>query len=129
MATVLVVDDDPSVRSLFALMLQRWNYAVLVVETPDQGLALAVKTRFDAACLDVGLFGQDGFVLCRELRARAAEEGRELPVLMFSGAPSQEAERKTAEAGAHGLWRKPFHWPDLRAQLDRLVTHVSSREG
>lgn len=120
MLTVLVIDDNESVRTLFGLMLRQWGHAVLTAETGEIGLAQSRQTVVDVACIDVGLPGKDGFAICRELQADARQAGRDLPVLMFTGAFSRDAEKRALAAGAIGLWKKPFPWPELRAQLRRV---------
>lgn len=111
MRTVLVTDDNESVRVTLAVMLRHEGYQVLTAENAEKGLALARTEEIDAAVLDVHMPGMDGVTMCRALIQIAQEKGRSLPVWMMTGAYCEEITAHAVKAGALGVLRKPF---DLR---------------
>lgn len=101
---VLVVDDDPGIRSLVRLSLVSEGW---IVATAGNGLeALEVlasysEKRFNLIILDVQMPAMDGPTFYRELRALEDDT----PVLMLS---ANDAERARREVGANAAMAKPF---------------------
>lgn len=88
-ATVLVVDDDPSVRELLRRMLETEGYRVLLAEDGVEGLAMAREHRPDAITLDVVMpGGKDGWQVLRELKE--SDDTQSIPVVMVSVMAEQE---------------------------------------
>lgn len=117
--TLLVIDDERSVRETLRLLLERRDYRVLVAENGAAGLALAAQHVVDGAMVDVHMPGVDGVTVCRTLRAQAAAAGRSFPVWLMSGARSAEVIKAGTEAGAAEVLGKPFNLPQLFEMLGR----------
>jgi signal transduction histidine kinase/DNA-binding response OmpR family regulator/HAMP domain-containing protein len=81
-ATVLVVDDDPTVRSLLAKTLEKEGYRVVSARTGVEALALARAHRPQAITLDVLMPQMDGWRALKELKADA--ELHDIPVIMVT---------------------------------------------
>lgn len=81
-ATVLVVDDDPSVRGLLAKTLEKEGYRVISAGNGVEALALAREHRPQAITLDVLMPQMDGWGALKELKADA--KLREIPVIMVT---------------------------------------------
>jgi CheY-like chemotaxis protein len=109
--TVLVVDDEPALRVLGRLALQREGYAVLEAATPDEALRLAVGLRgpFDLLLTDVDLPGMCG----RALADRVVAEHPGLRVLFTSGHDRDQLIRRGALPPQAGFLAKPFRVDDL----------------
>ncbi|MFD5754640.1 response regulator, partial [Streptomyces sp. NPDC127044] len=75
-ATVLVVEDEPSIADVLAIALRYHRFEVMTAGTVRQALTLAERTRPDAALLDVMLPDGDGRALGRELRLRRPDLAR-----------------------------------------------------
>src|SRR4051794_12406079 len=93
--TVLVVEDDPVLRSLFATILEGQRYAVLAVASGEEALeALEALGSEQAALagLDVALPGMDGLAVAERL-------GKDVPVIVVTGDPL-EAKRRASGAAA-----------------------------
>jgi DNA-binding NtrC family response regulator len=112
-ATVLVVDDDASIRLLCRVNLELDGYRVLEAATLAQARAALGSTRVDCVLLDVHVGGDDGYELLEELRG--CEEG--VPVALFTGSASVE-EQHARDATA--ILPKPF----TLEQLARTVAHL-----
>src|SRR5436190_15827092 len=106
MRTVLIVDDQPTVRATIGYVLSAHDYNVVLAASGAEAFALTAP--FDIALIDLYMPGADGFAVCRQLRERMLKEGRSGAVLMMTAAWTTEAATKAAEEGASGLLKKPF---------------------
>ena len=77
---VLVVEDNEPVAESIRMMLEVRHFAANVVTDGEAGLDHLLRRCYDAAVVDVGLPGLDGFSLARQARA----EGVQTPILMLS---------------------------------------------
>ncbi|MDP3070543.1 MAG: response regulator [Opitutaceae bacterium] len=116
--TLLVVDDERSVRETLRLLLDRRGYRVLVADKGADALALAASNRVDGAMVDVHMLGVDGVTLCRALRMQAQAAGGEFPVWLMSGARSTDVIKAGLAAGAIEVIGKPFDLAQLFAMLE-----------
>jgi two-component system, OmpR family, response regulator MprA len=122
---VLVVDDEPAVRSALERALRLQGYEVSLAEDGEQGLAAVQTESPDAVVLDVLMPRLDGIAACRRLRA----EGDRTPVLMLT-ARDAVADRVTGlDAGADDYLVKPFALEELLARLRALVRRSNGGEG
>lgn len=123
---ILVVDDDPDIRELVALRLNRASYRV---ETAGDGLEAfdrAVELRPDLIVLDVSMPRQDGLETSRRLREHPHTS--HVPVI-FLTARAQEADvLQGYEHGGDGYVTKPFDPAQLLARVEALVGVGRMRE-
>ncbi len=128
--TVLVVDDESSLRALARIGLQQCGFDVITVESGEEALDIMRKgqARVDALVLDLTLPGMTGESVLQEVRRRFAG----IPVLIASGYASVESQSTWAAAGAAGFVAKPFHIQQLaeklREVLDRRQQHQMKQE-
>jgi two-component system KDP operon response regulator KdpE len=117
-ATVLVVDDDPSIRRGLAAELAAAGYATLEAADGEQGARLAAEAEPDLVLTDLAMPGTDGF----ELIARLRRSGR-TPILVLSVRGGDADKIRALDLGADDFVVKPFSVPELlarvRAQLRR----------
>lgn len=115
-ASILVVDDDPGLRTLLEAYLGDSGFSV---ETVADGRAMAAalaRGMPDAIVLDLMLPGEDGLTLARRLRS-----GSDVPILMIS-ARGEEVDRVVGlEMGADDYLAKPFGPRELLARLRALL--------
>ena len=112
---ILVADDDAAIRDTVCWVLREHGYDVQAVESAA-GVFTALETRTpDLLLLDVMMPEMDGFEALE--RVKADERWRELPVLMFSAMPAEEATIKTLGLGAADFVRKPFRVKELLARI------------
>jgi two-component system, OmpR family, response regulator len=114
---VLIVEDDPEIRSLVQDYLQRQGFRV---DTADGGAALdRFRTTFgdpDLVVLDLMLPGEDGLSICRRLRATS-----HVPVLMLT-AKGEDIDRIVGlEMGADDYLPKPFNPRELVARIRAIL--------
>ena len=113
--TVLVVDDEPTIRALVRATLSA-SYEVIEAANGAVALRIAAEVRPDAVLLDVALPGLSGLEVCHRLRTT-------LPgtqVLLITGV--QPDVRAAAKAGAAGLIMKPFDPKALEQRLDAALS-------
>ncbi len=122
-ATILVVDDDPQIRDVLGVALERAGYKTLMARDGAEGLSKAQAQRPDLAVLDIGLPEMDGLALCREIRADS-----ELPIL-FLTARSDEVDRILGlEMGGDDYVTKPFSPRELVARVRAILKRSSGVE-
>ena len=112
--TVLVVDDEPSIRLLCRVNLELEGYRVLEAGTLEDARRTIAEEGVDVALLDVHLGAADGRDLLRELRA----DHPHVQVALLSGSASRE---QIAREQADALIAKPFVLDDLIETVGRLV--------
>jgi CheY-like chemotaxis protein len=114
--SVLVVDDEPLVRSHVRRVLEKYGFSV--AEAPDGGAGLEAiaRTRPDVVLLDMSMPDLDGVEIVRRLRA----SGMNVPVVLYSGNLDAARERGLAPGMVQGMLQKPFH----QAELLRVIEHA-----
>ena len=119
MARVLVIDDEPDVRWLIRMSLERAGHEVIDAEDGLRGIAVAMKQRPDIIVLDLMMPVMDGYAVLAEL----AKDPRtvDVPVVVLSAkAIPEEADRASA-AGARRFMEKPFDPDELAIELGELL--------
>jgi two-component system response regulator MprA len=117
---VLVVDDEPSVRSALQRALALERYEVSVAEDGQQALDTLAEGVVDAIVLDVMMPRIDGLEVCRRLRAA----GDRTPVLMLTARDAIDDRVDGLDVGADDYLVKPFALRELNARLRALLRRV-----
>ncbi len=127
MQRILVIDDDPSIRSLFKRGLGYEGFTVDVAESGESGLMVVRDNMPDLIILDVMMPGIDGFEVLRRLRAA----GDTVPVIMLTAKDADESQIEGLDAGADDYVVKPVGFDVLLARIRsvqrRRGTVVSNR--
>jgi len=113
---VLIVEDDPRVRSSLDRALRANGYVIDSATNGAEGLAMA-SGEPDAIVLDVNLPDISGFEVCRMLRAR----GDRTPILMLTARDSVADRVAGLDAGADDYLVKPFALTELLARMRALL--------
>jgi len=109
---ILVIDDEPSVRSMLTRALAVWQFEAVAVPTAEEAIArLRSGEQFACILLDLTMPGMGGEAALREIEALAPGT----PVVLMSGYPRDDL----AGQGRHFL-AKPFDLETLRTLLDRV---------
>jgi len=118
-ATILIIDDEPEIRALTRMMLERAGYEVLEAANGEHGLELLDKDRVDMVLLDVAMPGMNGWVVCEKIKAD--EKLRNIPVVMFTVFGSEEDVTQGKKCGADAYIKKPFDMKELLRIVDKLL--------
>jgi len=119
---ILVVEDEPSIRSLLRLHLSLSNFDVDESGDGAGALDLARGEKFDLILLDVMLPGLDGLTLCRALRTQGANVAT--PILMLSARNTEADKVLGLESGADDYLTKPFGIREMLARVAALLRRV-----
>lgn len=115
---ILIVDDDADIRELLAQYLEKNGLKASSAANGRQMRAVLASTSVDLIVLDVMLQGEDGLLLCRNLRAG---EFNAIPILMLT-ARNEEADRIVGlEMGADDYLTKPFASRELLARIRAIL--------
>ena len=122
--TVLIADDDASIRDLLLLVLAEKGYATIEADDGRKAVELAVEHHPDVALLDVMMPVMDGFAACRAIKAdpRTAD----IPVLLLTALAHTDSKVRGLDEGATDYITKPFESAELLARL-RSVLHEKGR--
>jgi CheY-like chemotaxis protein len=123
MPTILVADDDPSVRRLLRVVLTR-ACECEVREAADgvAALACARESQPSLVILDIQMPGLTGLEACQALKADPAT--RHIPVWILTGCSEPTVVSAAVAAGADGFFRKPFHPRELQARVREYMDAV-----
>jgi len=130
-ATILVVEDDPSLRTFLADNLTADGHDVLVAETVRDALRELEYKRPDLAVVDLGLPDGSGLELLSRVREADGVASRldpELPVLVLTGRAGELDRVRAFERGADDLVPKPFSYPELRLRLRAILARARPRK-
>ncbi len=118
-ARILIVDDDPQIREVLQIALERGEYVHDWAGTATAALAKIARGAPDLIVLDIGLPGMDGLELCQQLRRTS-----EVPILFLS-ARADEIDRVLGlELGADDYVTKPFSPRELLARIKVILKRV-----
>lgn len=112
-ASILLVEDDPSIAVALRMNLEAEGYQVSVADNGEAGLAAARKEGVDLVLLDVMLPGLNGFEILRQLR----REGLTMPIIVLSARSSEIDKVMGLELGAEDYVTKPFGLAELLARV------------
>lgn len=111
---ILLVDDDADFRETIGALLRQKNYEVVEAGRGDDALATLQQQRVDIVFLDLHLPPTDGFVVLKQIRAMQ----RDLPVVMITAYPEDEAVSKARQLGISAFFTKDGSYQELMALLD-----------
>lgn len=121
---VLVMDDDPALRSVIVRSLREEGYDTTAAASGAELLEQIDSQMPDALILDIGLPDCDGRDVCRTVRAR----DRQVPILMLTARGELVDRLSGFDAGADDYLTKPFALQELLARLEALLRRASHGE-
>lgn len=109
---VLVVEDDPAVRSALRALLKGQGYTLVEAATAARALIETRSYRPDLLLVDLGLPDADGIAVIRRVRSWST-----VPILALSAQGGEEEKIAALDAGADDYIAKPFSGAELLARL------------
>lgn len=121
MTTILLIEDDPTIRLTTEFALTKHGYSVSSCENGQVGYEAALSLNPDLVLLDIMLPGMDGFCVARSLR----QDGFKAPILMLTALDADTDKIKGLDAGGDDYITKPFSTDVL---LARIRAHLRRTE-
>ena len=112
MLKILLVDDDPNIRQLVNLYLQKEGFEVMMADRGDEALKMFKASPPNLMLLDIMLPGMDGWQVCREVRKIS-----NIPIIMLTAKDETFDKVLGLELGADDYVVKPFDMKELVARI------------
>lgn len=116
MQTILVIDDDESLRDTIGVMLEREKFAPILAADGESGLEKAVTLKPQLLLVDLRLPGMSGVEVCKQLRADRIQT----PIIVLSAIGEEIDKVLLLEIGADDYIVKPFGTRELLARIRAL---------
>ncbi|THD79371.1 MAG: response regulator transcription factor [Phenylobacterium sp.] len=123
-ATVLVVEDDPSLNAALATTLRLAGYRAVTARTAAEGLRWYAHYSPDLVLLDLGLPDRDGLTVIRDIRERGTT-----PIVVLSARDAEGVKVQALDLGADDYVQKPFGVEELLARLRAGLRHGVQARG
>ncbi len=117
--TVLVCDDDSSVRMLSRRCLEADGMLVIEAASGQEAIEAFLERRPDLVFLDVEMPGMDGLEVCR--RIREFPQGESVPIMIVTGSDDRTSIDEGFEAGATQYKTKPVNWSLLSRDVQYML--------
>ena len=123
-ASILVVDDEASIRESLEVLLSLENYAIKTAGDGEEGLRLLDQNSFDLVLLDLALPGQSGLELLPQFKERQPE----LPIIMITAYGTVDNVVESIRAGAENFVQKPWDNEKLLADIRSAIARRKAEE-
>ena len=117
MVRILVVDDDPNIRSLLSLYLQKEGYQPFEASQGEEALALLEKIKVDLIVLDIMMPTMDGWTFCENIKSVYDD----LPIIMLTAKGEPTHRIHGFELGSDDYVVKPFEPRELMFRIKALL--------
>ncbi len=128
-ASILIVDDDPSVVSSLSLLLRQRGFQALEAEGPEAALRVLEDERVDLVIQDMNFTrsttGEEGLALLRRIRQHSADT----PVILITAWGSIELAVEGMKAGANDFVTKPWNNAQVVSSIETALGLAGSRNG
>jgi two-component system OmpR family response regulator len=115
--TILVVDDEESVRNLVATLLFKLGHSCITATDGVDALDRMKGNKFDAVIADIKMPNLDGVALTCEILKRCPG----LPILIMTAFDEEYSAGEAIAAGAREFIKKPFSPEEFSAQLQKMI--------
>lgn len=116
---ILVVDDEPDIRQMVSLCLQKNGFRVICAGNSAEACTLLAVEQFDAIISDVMMPGEDGIAFL----GRVNESWPEIPVILMTGHAQLQMAVNAIKNGAFDFIHKPFDFDHLRKTVMRAINY------
>jgi sigma-B regulation protein RsbU (phosphoserine phosphatase) len=117
--SILVIDDDKTIRKLIIHHLKLNNFFPFEAEDSNQAFEILKKEKIDLVLSDVTMEGMDGFAFCQKVREN--EKHRFLPFIFVTAKNTLEDKSKAIESGGDDIITKPFDVKELILKTQALI--------
>mgnify|MGYP001812704724 CR=1 FL=1 len=124
METILVVDDEPSIREILQIMLEREGYQVSCADNGRAAIKLFEQERFDVVIADIRMPKVNGFEVLAEIKKISPET----KVIMITAFASFESAVESMKEGAYDYITKPFNIDEVKTTIRKALQKNGSSE-
>lgn len=122
MTTILIVDDEKSMRDFLKILLTKEGYDVIVAGDGSQALTALGKNRVDLVISDIRMPGMGGL----ELLAKVKDEADDIPVIMITAFASPNDAVQAMKSGAYDYISKPFNVDEIKSVIYTATNRTES---
>jgi GAF domain-containing protein/class 3 adenylate cyclase len=119
LSTILVVDDNPDVRTYVASILKQQNYQIITARNGDEGFQVAQAQRPSLIVTDLMMPLVSGLEMIRMIRE--SEELKGIPIVLLTAKADEDTRLEGVERGADAYLAKPFNDRELLAEVRNLL--------
>ena len=119
---ILLVDDDASLLVVLSEQLRDDGYEVATARDGQEALRRLEAGWPDLILLDLMMPKVDGLALARQIKANA-----DLPIIVLSAIDTADSKAKLLDEVAEDYVTKPYHYPELRARIQRVLRRLGDR--
>ena len=113
---VLFIDDEKTVLEVGSLMLQKLGYNVLAASNWHKAIKILKENEVAFVILDMLMPGMNGYEIYHQLKKIQPE----VKILLASGYPGDQAEKRLESIGFNGYLQKPFTLKQLSEKIDEI---------
>jgi len=123
MARILIIDDEPGIRSTLGGILEDEGHRATLCESGEEGIAQLARDEFDIVLLDLWLPGIDGLSVLERMRTAGGP-----PVIMISGHGSVDSAVRATRLGAYDFLEKPLSLERVLLTVNHALSDRRLRE-
>ncbi|EJV43117.1 hypothetical protein IEK_05529 [Bacillus toyonensis] len=124
MTTILVLENDITIRSFITLNMKRAGFNVLETDTGEKALELLEQNNVDIVILDVMLPGIDGFRVCKSIR----KNNEDIGIIILTALVQEKDQVHGLTIGADDYIKKPFSIIELVARVQSLLRRIQKNK-
>jgi len=119
---ILIVDDDPNLLVLLAEQLRADGFEIQTARDGEEALRRLSRGWPDLVVVDMMMARMDGLTLAREIKAKA-----DLPIIVLTAVDAADSKADLLDEVAEDYVTKPYHYPELRARINRVLRRLGDR--
>lgn len=124
MASILVVDDELSMREFLKILLEKEGYSISIAQGANEALELTEQQTFDLIISDIKMPEIGGLGLLKTLR----QQGNNVPIILITAYASPEDAVEAMKGGAFDYITKPFNVDEIKAVIRSSLAGAASSE-
>ncbi|RKY98132.1 MAG: response regulator [Ignavibacteriae bacterium] len=117
--SVLIVDDDPTIRKLISHHLSKNNFKIFVAKSAKEGFEHLNNQNINLVLCDVSMDEMDGYTFCQKVRGN--ENHRMIPFVFVTAKTTLEDKSKAMDVGGDDIITKPFDVEELLIKVRSLI--------
>jgi CheY-like chemotaxis protein len=119
--TILIVDDDPTMREVITAILSKYNYQVIEAQNGLECIEMAKEGKADLIVMDVDMPQMDGIKACKILKSDPAT--KDIPVIFVTGFHDDDTLKVAFESGGADYVCKPITRIELLSRIKSVLEH------